>query len=134
MKTIAVIMGGPSVENEISLRTGREILVHINKDTYHMRAVVIDQQRRFYARDLSGHDDVPTLEQLHEPVSAQFSGPFTACDCATIWQGCDLALLAVHGEFGEDGVLQGYLETIGIPYTAAYGTTRFSLSRYTTEA
>ncbi|MEC0242293.1 D-alanine--D-alanine ligase [Paenibacillus dokdonensis] len=32
-------------------------------------------------------------------------------------QGIDIALLALHGSFGEDGTIQGTLETMGIPYT-----------------
>ncbi|MDR9855140.1 D-alanine--D-alanine ligase [Paenibacillus sp. VCA1] len=31
--------------------------------------------------------------------------------------GIDVALLALHGSFGEDGTVQGTLETMGIPYT-----------------
>lgn len=31
----------------------------------------------------------------------------------------DIALLALHGKFGEDGVIQGALETLGIPYTGS---------------
>lgn len=31
----------------------------------------------------------------------------------------DVALLALHGKFGEDGTIQGALETLGVPYTAA---------------
>lgn len=31
--------------------------------------------------------------------------------------GIDIALLALHGSFGEDGTIQGTLETMGIPYT-----------------
>jgi len=31
----------------------------------------------------------------------------------------DVALLALHGKFGEDGVIQGALETIGVPYTGS---------------
>ncbi|RUS46949.1 D-alanine--D-alanine ligase [Cohnella sp. AR92] len=33
--------------------------------------------------------------------------------------GIDLALLALHGQFGEDGTVQGCLETLGIPYTGS---------------
>ncbi|RJX41179.1 D-alanine--D-alanine ligase [Paenibacillus pinisoli] len=33
--------------------------------------------------------------------------------------GIDLALLALHGQFGEDGTVQGALETLGIPYTGS---------------
>jgi len=31
--------------------------------------------------------------------------------------GCDVALLALHGKGGEDGTIQGYLETKKIKYT-----------------
>lgn len=31
----------------------------------------------------------------------------------------DVALLALHGKFGEDGTIQGALETMGIPYTGS---------------
>ncbi|MEY9094930.1 D-alanine--D-alanine ligase [Paenibacillus sp. RC84] len=33
--------------------------------------------------------------------------------------GIDLALLALHGQYGEDGTVQGVLETLGIPYTGS---------------
>lgn len=32
-------------------------------------------------------------------------------------KGIDIALLALHGAFGEDGTIQGTLDTLGIPYT-----------------
>ncbi|MGE7911306.1 D-alanine--D-alanine ligase [Lysinibacillus xylanilyticus] len=31
----------------------------------------------------------------------------------------DIALLALHGKFGEDGTIQGVLETMGVPYTGS---------------
>ncbi|UVI33551.1 D-alanine--D-alanine ligase [Paenibacillus spongiae] len=34
-------------------------------------------------------------------------------------KGIDIALLALHGSFGEDGTVQGTLETLGIPYTGS---------------
>ena len=33
--------------------------------------------------------------------------------------GINLALLALHGQYGEDGTVQGALETLGIPYTGS---------------
>lgn len=34
-------------------------------------------------------------------------------------EGIDIALLALHGTFGEDGTVQGTLDTLGIPYTGS---------------
>ncbi|ADM69837.1 D-alanine--D-alanine ligase [Paenibacillus polymyxa E681] len=33
--------------------------------------------------------------------------------------GIDIAMLALHGQYGEDGTVQGALETLGIPYTGS---------------
>ncbi|SOC06499.1 D-alanine--D-alanine ligase [Ureibacillus xyleni] len=34
-------------------------------------------------------------------------------------ENLDIALLALHGKFGEDGTIQGALETMGVPYTGS---------------
>ncbi|WP_410983185.1 D-alanine--D-alanine ligase [Bacillus cereus] len=36
-----------------------------------------------------------------------------------IGSNLDIALLALHGEYGEDGTIQGTLETLGVPYTGS---------------
>lgn len=43
--------------------------------------------------------------------------PAEKSDLAALIQGdFDVAFLALHGKFGEDGTIQGFLETIGLPY------------------
>ncbi|WP_127591611.1 D-alanine--D-alanine ligase [Paenibacillus lautus] len=34
-------------------------------------------------------------------------------------EGIDIALLALHGQYGEDGTVQGTLDSLGIPYTGS---------------
>ena len=38
-------------------------------------------------------------------------------DIVTKVKGIDFALLALHGQFGEDGTVQAVLQTLGIPYS-----------------
>ena len=38
-------------------------------------------------------------------------------DIITKTKGIDFALLALHGQFGEDGTVQAVLQTLGIPYS-----------------
>ena len=80
---IAVLMGGPGSEREVSLNSGRAVLSALRGEG--LRAV--------------GVDAVNT-----EPVFPE---------------GTDLVFNVIHGTFGEDGVLQEYLESISIPYTGA---------------
>ncbi|GMA99695.1 D-alanine--D-alanine ligase [Pelosinus sp. IPA-1] len=85
-KKIAVVMGGPSAEREVSLNTGKAILAALKESNYN--AVGIDlEPTRF-------------VEQLTE-------------------EGIEVVFNAVHGQYGEDGILQGALELLGISYTGS---------------
>jgi len=80
---IAVLMGGPGAEREVSLASGKAVLKALREKG--LKAV--------------GVEVVDT-----QPV---------------IPQGTGLVFNIIHGTFGEDGGLQGYLEDLGIPYTGA---------------
>lgn len=115
MKRIYVVMGGPSEEHEISLKTGLEIVKNLDKEKYAVSALVIDRKKQFY---LSESINDLSIEELSNPKeSDRFKGPFSPAGATSLWHNCDLAILGLHGEFGEDGVFQGYLETVGVPYT-----------------
>jgi D-alanine-D-alanine ligase len=115
---IAVVMGGPSVEHEISLRSGLEVLANLDQSAYRARAVVVSRNREFFYCD-PGKKPL-TAKDLGNPASSgRFKGPFSPASSAALWEECGAAFLALHGSFGEDGVIQGYLDTIGIPYTGS---------------
>jgi len=86
-KRIAVVMGGPSAEREVSLNTGKAILTALQKSGY-QGAVGIDL------------DPARFVEQLTK-------------------EKIEIVFNAIHGQYGEDGVLQGALELLGIPYTGS---------------
>jgi D-alanine-D-alanine ligase len=118
MLTVNVVIGGPSAEHEISLKTGREILLHIDKSKYNLRAVVITPTRQLFYSTIT--DIVPSVAELSAPASSkQFHGPMHPAGSFELWYDCDMALIAMHGSFGEDGVFQGFLETLGVPYTGS---------------
>ncbi|MBP2635141.1 MAG: ddlB [Firmicutes bacterium] len=85
-KKIAVVMGGPSAEREVSLNTGKAILAALQEKGYN--AVGIDLDPRHL------------VEQLKE-------------------EKIEVVFNAIHGLYGEDGLLQGTLEMLGIPYTGS---------------
>ena len=82
---VAVLMGGPSAERDVSLNSGNRVLAALQAKGV----------------DAYGIDADPTvLKQLREK---QF----------------DCAFVVLHGRWGEDGVIQGALEVLGIPYTGS---------------
>lgn len=80
-KKIAVLMGGPGSERDVSLATGRGVAKAL--------------------RSLGS--DVTEIDVK----GANFALP----------AGVELAFLAIHGTFGEDGQIQQILEDRGVPYT-----------------
>ena len=85
-KKIAVLMGGPSSEREVSLRTGKGIANALRDQGY--LVAEIDFSPRIFTQQL----------QEVEP---------------------DVVFIALHGKFGEDGAVQGFLDICGIPYTGS---------------
>src|SRR5258708_36771326 len=88
-----VLMGGLSVEREVSLRTGAAVASALKSLGY--LVVEGDAQRDLAAR--------------------------------LVQERLDLAFIALHGRYGEDGTVQGLLESMFIPYTGS-GVTSFSVS------
>lgn len=111
-------MGGPSAEHEISLRSGREVMTYLDRSTFNVRAVVIGRDLGFFFADIL--DTIPSVDDLSNPASSPvFGTPHKAANTSRIWSGCTAAFLTTHGTFGEDGILQGYLDTLGVPYTGS---------------
>jgi D-alanine-D-alanine ligase len=96
---VAVIMGGTATEHDVSLRSGAEVVAHLPADRYDATSVV-------WRRD--GRWEIPAGS---EPV-----GPEIALGRL---REHAVAFLAVHGPGGEDGRIQGFLGTAGIPYTGS---------------
>ena len=85
--TIGVLMGGPSSEREISLRSGQAVADALSQEGHRVRLL-----------DITTDDASQIIRQIQEiPL--------------------DVAFIALHGRLGEDGVIQGILEKLEIPYT-----------------
>ena len=87
--TIGVLMGGYSSEREISLRSGQAVADALSQEGH--RVVPLDITT----------DDVTKIIQQIQKIPL------------------DIAFIALHGRLGEDGVIQGILEKLNIPYTGS---------------
>lgn len=122
MTNIWVLAGGPSTEHEVSLSSGRVVTRNMTAPDRAISAVVIGRDGRWHVARRPLEDDAA--------IDAFFS-PATAAppDCDTMDAGAalsrmiagrvDCAFLALHGQFGEDGRVQGLLQAGGIPFTGS---------------
>jgi D-alanine-D-alanine ligase len=132
---VGILTGGASAERDISLATGAQIADSLPSDRFETvlldplalmsRNSSISDALREQARELqqSGgivqrprelpkglEEHIARAERAIVPASAAMSnsaGPV------------DVVVLALHGTWGEDGRIQGLLDTIGIPYTGS---------------
>jgi len=103
-------MGGWSREREISIKSGQAMFKNLSPGRYCKRALVINKDKTLI---LLPEDAFPSEENIEKIVPRCFLEVFKELK---EWE-IDVALLALHGEGGEDGVVQGFLETLEIPYT-----------------
>lgn len=125
--TIGVFFGGRSVEHEISVLTALQAMYAIEASRYNIIPIYISKEGRWYSGEplmsVSNYKDMAALKSRCEEV---YMNPeygdynlyrrkkplFGSRIVATL----DVVIPALHGTNGEDGVFQGLLETIGIPF------------------
>jgi len=124
-------MGGPSSEYEISIATGKKILSALDPTKYLVQPVIVTKERKWLIPPLrasfaveapnpSGLIRANSGTRTTEPIAAALVPHGEAQALHELQSGgVDVAFIAMHGEFGEDGTMQGLLEAVGIPYTGS---------------
>lgn len=140
---VGIFFGGPSREREISFAGGRTVYDNLNKSLYEPVPVFIDSLRNFVLLDWqyiykgSIRDFYPPVDllppsangfQIYSESLGQLSAPMQEALIGKIGRKLlptelpkliDVAFLALHGEYGEDGQIQSELEALRIPYTGS---------------
>jgi len=138
-----IFFGGPSREREIAFAGGRTVYDNLNKTLFEPIPIFVDSHRNFILLDWQyvykgtirdfyppvdelpqdehgfqvyveslGKLDQATMNRVIEKVGRRIS-------LDELSELIDVAFLALHGVFGEDGQIQGLLESLQIPYTGS---------------
>lgn len=101
MKNIAIIAGGNSSEYEVSMKSGKNIYDEVDETRYNKYLVVLKER------------------DWHVEIGEE-KYPVDKNDFSFIRNGekilFDFAYITIHGVPGENGLLQGYLDMMGVPY------------------
>jgi len=127
--TVAVIFGGRSVEHDVSVVTGHQVMKAFDTTRYEVVPVYIDREGRWYSGasllDLKNYEDDVTRAADVKRVVLSPSTQHHGLIIDPLPQGLfaksrikriDVVFPALHGSHGEDGTLQGLLELADIPY------------------
>ena len=100
MKNIAIIAGGNSSEYEVSMKSGKNIYDEVDENRYNKYLVLL--------KGLDWHVEIG--EKKYPVDRNDFS--FTRDGEKILF---DFAYITIHGVPGENGLLQGYLDMMGVP-------------------
>lgn len=131
MKTnIGVFFGGRSTEHEISVISASQAMAAIDRGRYDVTPIYITKQGRWYTGDalldVKNYRDPASLlkkctEVYMRPVYGDYN-IYPAKPSGFFGGGgkpvgkLDVVIPVLHGSNGEDGIFEGVLETIGIPF------------------
>lgn len=129
-KRVAVIFGGRSVEHEVSVITGLQVMENIDKDKYHVIPIYIDKEGKWFTGDsLMKFENFKdsNLDDLQEVVLTPktndhnlYSHPENiGLFKKKVMDKIDIIFPTIHGTNGEDGTIQGLFELMNIPYVGS---------------
>lgn len=116
MKTVYILCGGPSSEHDIALRSALNIVKNLNEEKYKKKIVYIDKEGKF-SESFTNFDESDEFSLVKEiSKSKQESIANFLLETAKEDLAETIILPVVHGTYGEDGTIQGFLDAAGLSY------------------
>ena len=127
MIKLGVIFGGESVEHEVSIISAVQAMNKMDNEKYEVVPIYITKDKKWYTgeilKDIETYQDINLLKRYTKNVVLlEKKGRFILQSQGLFKREIkelDLMFPIVHGTSVEDGVLQGYLRTVGIPFVGS---------------
>jgi D-alanine--D-alanine ligase len=148
---VGVLFGGPSAEHEVSCASALGVVRALAGETYQPVAIGITREGGFRlvadevieklcdppagVRAIDDRLEVDGRDVELRPAQPAKIAVSPVGDPHTVLAELDVVFPVLHGPFGEDGVIQGFLETMGVPYVgcgvlaAAVGMDKVAMKR-----
>lgn len=121
---VGVIYGGETVEHEVSIISAMQAINKIDNEKYEVIPIYITKDREWYTgemlKDVEIYEDMNLIKKYGKNVVLYAKDGMFVLQKKnfpkSIVTDIDIAFPIMHGTNGEDGVIQGYLASIGIPF------------------
>ena len=125
-KVIAILLGGCSVEHEISLISATSIIKNIDQNIFEIIPILISKDGKWNKVSLEKIVENGKIEHSNDSFLVPSTGfnlnprIFEILDSKISKEyEIDVVFPVLHGTYGEDGAVQGVLELMGVPYVGA---------------
>jgi len=120
--SVAVVLGGPSAEHDVSLVSGRAIGAALAERGHEIQGWLVDLDGGWWRLPASGMDRELPQTAYDDPAALGAEGPRDAGGALSAirqQQPTPVVFIALHGPFGEDGTVQALCEAADLTYTGA---------------
>lgn len=119
---VAVLLGGPSAEHDVSLVSGRAVAAALSDRGHRIEGWLIDLAGDWWQlpAEALAVDIAPTA--YDDPLALGAAGPCAAATALAQMAAAEappVVFIALHGPFGEDGTVQALCEAAGLTYTGS---------------
>lgn len=129
-KRVAVVFGGRSVEHEVSVITGLQVIENMDRDKYHIIPIYINKKGKWFTGEsLMEFKNFKEnkLDDIHEVILTPITNDHNLYNHPEniglfkkkIIDKIDVVFPTIHGTNGEDGTIQGLFELMNIPYVGS---------------
>lgn len=126
---VAVMFGGRSVEHEVSIISGLQAIEALDKSKYNAIPIYISKESELYSDeslfDIETYKDLNALVNkapavyLYKEKQKVYMSPIKQKMFSKKADVIDVVIPVMHGTNGEDGVLQGFLEMLDVPFAGS---------------
>lgn len=124
---VGVVFGGKSLEHEKGIITACEVMSNLDPDKYNIIPIYIDKDNNWYTgyhfKDILNYRDIALVKRYATEVTLiKHKNNFILQKKGLLKSNAsyvDLVIPCGLGSYISDGILQGYLDTIGIPYAGS---------------
>ncbi|MDU1316441.1 D-alanine--D-alanine ligase family protein [Anaerococcus hydrogenalis] len=111
-----LLCGGPSSEHDIALRSALNISKNLNKEKYKLKLVYVDKKGRFSKTFdfIDTDDEFDLVKECKENILESISD--FLLELKDKDKENTIIIPCIHGTYGEDGTIQGFLDAIDIAY------------------
>ncbi len=124
---LGVVFGGKSVEHEVSVISAVQAMYSLSSEKYNVIPLYMTKKNEFYTgealKDIDAFKNIPSLLSKCKRVVFANNNEETFIEYypskkfgSNVAAKIDVVLPIVHGTNVEDGCLQGFFETLGVPY------------------
>lgn len=114
VRRVGVILGGRSSEREVSLASGRQVVYNLDRARFEAIPLFMDGKGRLWRLPAR-----LVVQNTCADVEARLAADAERVPLEALPGMIDIAFIALHGKYGDDGCIQGALELAGVPYTGS---------------